>query len=105
MIDAGLYLSYVLLFVAIAVAIVFPLLYFIKHPGGLVKSLMGIGGLVVVFIICYLLSGSEVTAKYASLGVGAGSSKLIGAGLMMFYVTLVIALVGLVYSEISKALK
>jgi len=105
MIDAGLYFSYVLFFIAVGAAIIFPLLYVLQDPKAVVKSLIGIAGLVVMFIVCYALSGNEVTAKAASLGVGEGSSKLIGAGLIMFYLTLVISIVGIIYSEIAKALK
>lgn len=105
MIDAGLYFSYVLFFIALGAAIIFPLLYVIQDPKGVIKSLVGIVGLVVLFIVCYALSGNEVTAKYASLGVGEASSKLIGAVLIMFYLTLLISIVGIIFSEISKALK
>jgi hypothetical protein len=105
MIDAGLYITYALFFIAVGAAIIFPLLYIIKDPKGVVKSLAGIGALVVIFILCYAVSGDEVTAKYTSLGVGSGSSKLIGAGLIMFYAVMAISMVGVIYSEISKALK
>jgi len=33
------------------------------------------------------------------------SSKMIGAGLTMFYIVLVIAILGMIYSEIAKAFK
>jgi len=105
MIDFGLYSTYFLFLVAVAAAVVFPLLHVIKDPKGIVRSLIGVGALVVVFVICYVLSGAEVTAKYTALGVGESGSKLIGAGLMMFYVALVAAIVGIIYSEVAKALK
>jgi len=105
MIDLGLYITYVFFFLAIGAAIVFPMLHALKHPKELGKSAVGVGSLVVLFIIAYSISGSEVTAKAASLGVGEGSSKLIGAGLTMFYIVFVIGMLGMVYSEISKALK
>jgi hypothetical protein len=105
MIDAGLYIAYVLLFVAIGAAIIFPILHVVQNPKGIVKSLAGVVGLVAIFVIAYVLSGNEVTAKYAQYGVGEGSSKLIGAGLIVFYITLLIAIVGVIFSEISKALK
>jgi len=105
MIDAGLYITYILFFIAAGAAILFPVLYIIQDPKGVVRSLAGVAALVVIFIVGYALSGNEVTAKYATYGVGAGSSKLIGAGLIMFYLTLLAATVGVIYSEISKALK
>ena len=104
-IDIGLYLSAILLVVAAASAVVLPLLNAIKHPAGLIKSLFGVGGLVVLFIIAYSLSGSDLSAKAVALGVDESGSKLIGAGLILLYFVFVISILGLIYSEISKALK
>jgi hypothetical protein len=105
MVDAGLFISYILLIVAVGAAIVFPLLYAIKTPGVFIKSLMGLGALVVLFGISYALSGSKVVPSQAALGVTEGSSKLIGAGLIMLYLSLIASVVGLIFSEISKAFK
>ncbi|GAB1446944.1 MAG: hypothetical protein KF860_16780 [Cyclobacteriaceae bacterium] len=105
MVDIGLYLGYGLLLVGLAAAIILPLVSALKAPKELLKSAMGVGALLVLFLIAYGLSGAEVTAKYTSLGVGESSSKLIGAGLTMFYFVFIIALLGIVVSEINKALK
>lgn len=105
MIDIGLRVSYFLFFVALGATIILPLIHAIKNPSGLLKSLLGVGGLVVLFVVAYTTSGDEVTAKAASLGVDAASSKMIGAGLMMFYIIFIVSVIGIVYSEINKALK
>ena len=105
LIDIGLYLSFILLGVATASAVVMPLLTALKHPAGLVKSLIGVGGLVVLFILAYTVSGSELSAKAVSLGVDESGSKLIGAGLILFYLVFVISVIGVIYSEVNKALK
>ncbi|MCB0491395.1 MAG: hypothetical protein KDC93_03165 [Cyclobacteriaceae bacterium] len=103
--DIGLYVGYGLFSVAIIAAVILPLINALKSPKELVKSGMGIGALLVVFLISFGLAGSEVTAKYTAQGIGESSSKLIGAGLTMFYIVFAAALVGIVFSEISKALK
>ncbi|MCB0487419.1 MAG: hypothetical protein R2820_13385 [Cyclobacteriaceae bacterium] len=103
--DIGLYVGYVLFIVAVGAAAILPLISALKSPKDLMKSLMGVGALLVLFLVSYALAGSEVTAKYVAQGVGEGSSKLIGAGLTMFYIVFVLALLGIVYSEINKALK
>lgn len=103
--DIGLYVGYGLLLIALGAAVVLPLINALKSPKDLVKSLMGLGVLVVIFLVSYGIAGSEVTAKYIAQGVGEGSSKLIGAGLIMFYVVFFIAALGIVFSEINKALK
>ncbi len=104
--DMGLYLGYLLLLAAIIVALAFPILDSIKNPKEIAKSGISFVGLIVLFLLSYLLAGGELTAKYEALGVTTEfSSKMIGAGLTMFYFVLVIAIVGMIYSEISKALK
>jgi hypothetical protein len=103
--DIGLYVGYGLFSVALIAAVILPLINALKSPKELLKSGMGIGALLVVFLISFGLAGSEVTAKYTAQGIGESSSKLIGAGLTMFYIVFAAALVGIVFSEISKALK
>lgn len=103
--DIGLYVGYGLVLIALGAAIILPLINALKSPKDLAKSAMGVGALVVIFIIAFGLSGSEVTAKYTAQGIGESSSKMIGAGLTMFYIVFFIAILGIVYSEINKALK
>lgn len=105
LLDIGLYLSFILLGVAIASAVVMPLLHAIKHPAGMVKSLFGIGGLVLLFLLAYSLSGSELAPKAIALGVDEAGSKLIGAGLILFYFVLLISVLGLIFSEVNKVFK
>lgn len=105
MLDVGLYFMYALFFIAVLAAIVLPLMNAIKSPGTFLKSLYGIIGLVVVFVVAYAISGSDVKPNWAVLGINEGTSKLIGAGLIVFYVTILVAVIGLIYSEISKAFK
>jgi len=104
-VDIGIYICYIFLGIALVSSVVLPLLNALKHPAGLVKSLLGVGGLVVLFIVAYSFSGSEVSAKAIAMGIDESSSKMIGAGLILFYIVLVTASVGIVFSEISKSLK
>ena len=105
MVDIGLYVGYGLFLLALTVAVVLPLINALKSPKELAKSGMALGALLVVFLVSYGMSGSEVTARYTAQGIGESSSKLIGAGLTMFYIVFFTAVIGIVYSEISKALK
>ena len=105
LISWGLYLGYFILGIAVLATIVLPLINTIKNPGNLVKSGIAIWVLVIVFIASYTLSDSELSAIGKGLGETEGSVKLIGAGLIMFYIALFVAIAGLIYSEISKAFK
>jgi hypothetical protein len=105
MLDLGLYLTYALIFIAVASMIVFPIFHMLREPSAILRSAIGIGVVVVLFVIAYVIADSEVTIKAAALGITPTTSKLIGAGLIMFYITLILSIIGLIYSEISKALK
>ena len=87
----GLWVVTIFIGIAILTSVGMPLINAIKNPAGLVKSLIGVIALVVLFVISYALSGSEVTAKMAAYGIDPSSSKMIGAGMILFYVALLIA--------------
>jgi hypothetical protein len=105
MLDVGLYFCYTLLIVAALSAIVLPLIKALGSPQTLLRSLYGVIALLIVFGISYALSDSAVRPSWIVLGIGNNTSKLIGAGLLTFYVVLIVAFVGLIFSEINKALK
>lgn len=105
MLDFGLYTLYILMAVAIISAVVFPIINGVKSPKSLKGTLIGIGGLLVIFVISYAVSSGDVSAKNLAKGIDETDMKLIGAGLLMFYITLVLAIIGLIYSEIAKAIK
>ncbi len=105
LIDIGIYLTYIFVAVALVAAVVLPLVHAIKHPAALVKSLVGVGAIVVLFIIAYTVSGTERSSIATAMGVEEGALKLIGAGLTLFYFLLLISIVGIIASEISKAFK
>ena len=105
LISWGLYFGYLLFFLAVAAVVVLPLMNAIKEPKELLKSGAAIALLAVIFLLSYGMSGDEVSLKAASLGVTPGSSKMIGAGLIMLYITFTVAVGCLFYSFVNKALK
>jgi hypothetical protein len=105
MLDIGLYVLYGLLAVAVATAIIFPLVNSLQNPKSLIRSVVGIGIILVLFGIAYALSDDTLSRNAVAAGLTESSVKLVGAGLIMFYIVLVGAILALIYSEISKALK
>ncbi len=102
----GLYLAYILTIVGVVLAIVMPLIKSLDEPKQLVGTAIGVGILLVIYGIGYLISGSEVTARYIESGVETeGLSKMIGGMLTMVYLMLGIAVIGIVYTELNKAIK
>ena len=104
-VDAGLYGSYALFAIAVGAAIILPLLNTLQSPGEIKKAGIALAGMVVLFVVSYLIAGSEITSDQAAKGITETTSKLVGAGLIMFYLISVIAVIGLVFSEVNKALK
>ena len=102
MIDAGLIISYVLIGLCAAAAIILPLIQAAGNPKSLKKIGISVGALAIAFIVCYALAGDSTMGNKE---VTTGAAKLVGAGLLMFYVLLVAAIISIVYTEISKMTK
>ena len=96
--------GYFLFAIAIIVSLVFPAISMAKNFTKAKNSLIGIGVLIVIFVIGYAMSSDEVYKIGDSVVEGA-SSKRSEAGLITFYVMIVLAIGVIVYTEISKAFK
>ncbi|MBL4709469.1 MAG: hypothetical protein JKY48_13620 [Flavobacteriales bacterium] len=96
---------YVLLGLATAVAVVFPILAMTKNPKAAKSALIGVGALAVVFIISYALAGDEMTPKYEKFISGPGESKLVSMGLIAFYILAIGAVIATVSSGFMKLFK
>lgn len=105
LVDIILYFGYGMVMVGAVLAIGFPLWIASKNPKSLVGTGMGLGSILVLFLIAWLLSGSEVYSSYTEFGVDASLSKFIGGMLILVYMLVGLAVSGIIYSEITKSLK
>jgi hypothetical protein len=105
LVDVILYFGYGMVVVAAVLAVGFPLWIASKNPKSLVGTGVGLGSILVLFLVAWLLSSSEVYSSYAEFGVDASLSKFIGGMLNLVYILAGLAVVGIVYSEVSKGLK
>ncbi len=97
-VNIGLFLAYILIVVCIVTAVGMPLIKAFGDPQSLKKIGLGVGALVVVFLVSYFLStGVEMGDKSAT------TVKLVGASLTTFYILAVGAILGIIYTEIKKA--
>jgi len=105
--DIMLYATYLLAIVGTILSVVMLLIKSLDDPKGLMKSGLGVLGLVVLFFVSYSLSGSEVLPKFegAPFNLTPGMSQLIGGMLVMTYILTVIAIVSIVVTELTKAVK
>ena len=106
LISHGLLLNWcaILLIVATLSAVVFPIIGMAKDIKKAINSLIGIGALLVIFVIGYIMSNEEVYSIGDRVVEGT-MSKISEAGLFTFYVMIVLAVGTIIYTEISKAFK
>jgi hypothetical protein len=104
-IDIGLWVSYAMVVIAILGAVFLPIIKSLDNPKSLVKPAGAILGIVILFFICYAFAGDGLNSKAIQAGVTGGISKFVGGGLIAMYVLFVVALVGIVFTEINKAIK
>ncbi len=105
----GLYLSYFLVISAVAGAILLPLITsLVLDPKALVKSLIGFGALLLLFLLSYFSSGNEVAPAFQGKGpitITSGISQLVGGLLYLTYILIGLTVVGIAYLEASKLFK
>ncbi len=103
MVDTGLYLTYVLVGICVAGILGFSVANILKNPAAAKSALIGIAGLVVVFVLSYALSdGSDATTMFADEGITETTSKRVGMGLGTFYVLTAVAILAILYVEVSR---
>jgi hypothetical protein len=111
-IDLGLYASYVLIGIAIVAAVGMNFANALNDPKSLIKGLAGIVVLAAVFFIGYSMAPSEFgqstamafeSAKIDPAGESTGNTyKLVGGAMTTTLVLILIAVVGLIYSSVSR---
>ncbi|WKK80518.2 hypothetical protein [Marivirga arenosa] len=104
-VDILLYGAYLLVIVAALGAIVLPLISALSQPKSLLKSLIGVLAIGVIYVVSWSISGDEVTAKYIKFDITSTSSQVIGGVLITTYLLMGIAVISIVYSEISKLIR
>lgn len=96
--------SYVLLIGAIVAALGGVIMNAVSNPKGIVGSLIGVGGMLVVIGISYALADDTILRSYPN-SVTATAVKWTDAGLYTFYILFVISILSIVYTWVSKLTK
>jgi uncharacterized membrane protein HdeD (DUF308 family) len=102
MANYGIILTYILIVAATIAAIVFPIKHLISHPKKAKQVGIGLGTLLVVYIIAILIASDEVTEHFMKFDVTESQSRQVGAGLIVFYVLAAGAILTVLYTEVSK---
>ncbi len=105
--DIILYGSYLLVLIGAITAVFMPLIQSLDDPKSLLKTAIGIVGIVVLFFIAYSISGNEVLPKFEAdpFNLTPSGSQFVGGMLITTYILAIIALVSIVFTELTKAIK
>ena len=95
-------ICYILLFGAIAAAVLGWVMQLLKDQGAIKGVLIGVGVLVVVGAISFALASDTNPSK---MDITPEEAKQVGAGLYAFYVLAIAAVAATLYSEVSKIFK
>ncbi|MBK6346790.1 MAG: hypothetical protein IPN08_02550 [Bacteroidales bacterium] len=105
LINIGIIITYILLAVTVAGAVIFPIVHTLgdlkKAKGGLI----GVALFLVVFLISYAVSPVETGPFYEKFEISPNLSKVIGGGLVATYIFTVAVVASIVYSQVSKWIK
>lgn len=96
-------LSYVLLIGAVLSALAGSVISVMMKPESLRGSLIGIGAMLVVLALSYVLADGTVEPMYGD--ITESTSRWSGAGLYAFYILFVLAVLSIVYSSVSRLMK
>jgi NADH:ubiquinone oxidoreductase subunit 6 (subunit J) len=105
--DILLYGSYLLILIGAIVAVVMPLINSLDNPKSLLKTVIGIVGVVVLFFIAYSISGNEVLPKFEAdpFNLTPQGSQVVGGMLITTYVLSLVTIGSIFVTEITKAIK
>ncbi len=100
--NAMFWITYILLAIAVVSTVIFGLKNVFSNPAGLKRTMFGIGGLLLIVIISYVLSsGTDVADEYMAMS-NESTVKRIGMGLNMFFILTVVAVALMVIPGVKK---
>lgn len=99
-----IFVSYIMLFVTIAIVLLFVFKNLFSNPASLKRTLISLGIFAAILLISFVLAnGDEVTANKEV--VSGSVSRWVGTGLNMFYALAIIALGAMGWTALSKIRK
>ncbi|MBN2611367.1 MAG: hypothetical protein JXB00_07410 [Bacteroidales bacterium] len=95
-----LLLSYIYFAIAAILALVFPIFYMITHPAKVKNVLISLLVFAIVLVLGYLLGSDQQLAS--SPDISGTTLKLVDSGLKAAYIFLGLAIIGVLFSELSS---
>ena len=98
-------LALIILSIAIVVTLVFSIITLASDPKKLKKAIIASGMFLLVIAIAYGVSEGVETPMKDDKVLSAGDSRLVGTGIVSFYILTVIAFGSMMFSAIKKIIK
>jgi Na+/proline symporter len=98
-------LALIILSIAIVVTLVFSIITLASDPKKLKKAMIASGMFLLVIAIAYGVSEGVETPMKDDKVLSAGDSRLVGTGIVSFYILTVIAFGSMMFSAIKKIIK
>lgn len=105
--DIMLYVGYALVGLGVVLSILLPLIKSLDDPKSLLKTGLGVVGILVLFFISYSISGNEVLPKFEGepFNLTPGMSQLVGGLMITTYILAIITVLSILVTELTKAVK
>jgi hypothetical protein len=104
--DLMLYWGYFLAILSIVIVLGISLMQILKNPKGSLKTLITVGVIVFLALISYAISNNTLTPDQLERAkITANGVKMVGAGLIMTYLIMVIAIGVFIYTSLYKLFK
>ena len=97
--------AYFVLAISVLAVLIFTIINLISNAAGLINTLISIGAFILLALICYFVfaSGAETMLKDGSV-LTVAESKLVGAGLYLFYALAFVAGGTMLFFGVKKSL-
>ena len=102
LINIGINLTYLMIAFAALAAVGFGIKNMIQNTNNAKKTLCTAGGLVVIFVIAYLLASDAILESYKKHEITASTARQVGMGLITCYILTIGAISAILYAELLK---
>ncbi len=98
-------MAYVTFGIALVIALIFPIIHMFSNPKSALKGLVGVGIIVVLGLISYLLSSNELTQQQLDkLNVTENISVWVGAGINLSFIIGIVAILSAIFLAIKGSI-
>lgn len=108
LLNTSFYWSYLLFFIAFIGIVIFTVYQMITVKGDKKKSVVSLVAIIVIFVLAYAMSSSEIPQFYGAKALIAEGTltpntvKMVDTGLYATYILAVLSIGALVYTSVSK---